>query len=487
MKGLLKKYVLEFNAGDEEIYKNAIPNDEAYEWMSEHIPLFECPDKDIERTYYFRWWTYRKHIKKTEGGYVVTEFLPDVPWAGEYNVINAPAGHHFYEGRWLRDCREVFSDYLHFYLSHPEDSHRYSSPLLWSLMQYENAAGEFPINARDLSLMVEYYREWEREHLLPSGMFWSLDDRDAMEFSASGRVNGKPVRGIRPTLNSYMYGEAVAIASFADRLGKSDIAREFSEKAARLGGLINENLKFSGFYIARHPQRDEDIERVLDMPVTPHRELLGYIPFMFGIPKGEDVSAFRLLMDDKVFLADTGMTTLEKTDGEYLAPHSHECLWNGYVWPFATSQTLTAAIRLMHKGATELRDVFLHHIGLYAKSHRILKDRAPLPWIDEVLSPNDQVWTSREILREAGWQPKKGGYERGKDYNHSTFCDLIITGIVGIDTSSEELSVKPCIPESWDYFRLEGVNYRGKIYTVFYDKTGERYGEGAGLHIVKIG
>jgi len=26
----------------------------------------------------------------------------------------------------------------------------------------------------------------------------------------------------------------------------------------------------------------------------------------------------------------------------------------------------------------------------------------------------------------------KGGVERGKDYNHSTFCDLIITGLVGL-------------------------------------------------------
>ena len=25
----------------------------------------------------------------------------------------------------------------------------------------------------------------------------------------------------------------------------------------------------------------------------------------------------------------------------------------------------------------------------------------------------------------------KGGKERGKDYNHSTFCDLIINGLIG--------------------------------------------------------
>ena len=59
MKELLKKYVDEFNANDDELYINEVPNANAYEWLSERIPLFECSDKQLEKTYYFRWWTYR--------------------------------------------------------------------------------------------------------------------------------------------------------------------------------------------------------------------------------------------------------------------------------------------------------------------------------------------------------------------------------------------------------------------------------------------
>ena len=44
-----------------------------------NVPLFDCPDKDIEEIYYFRWWTYRKHIKQTPDGFIVTEFLPTSP------------------------------------------------------------------------------------------------------------------------------------------------------------------------------------------------------------------------------------------------------------------------------------------------------------------------------------------------------------------------------------------------------------------------
>ena len=106
-----------------------------------------------------------------------------------------------------------------------------------------------------------------------------------------------------------------------------------------------------------------------------------------------------------------------------------------------------------------------------------------LPWIDEVMSPNEYNWTSRAILEEQGWQPDLGGRERGKDYNHSTFCDLIITGIVGVKTDSKELTLDPAIPDSWDYFKLENLEYRGKIYTVVYDKTGKKYGVGSGIKV----
>src|SRR5438876_12365989 len=54
-----------FNATYKEEVINHIPDVQAWDWMKRNIPFFTCPDADIERTYYFRWWTYRKHIKKT--------------------------------------------------------------------------------------------------------------------------------------------------------------------------------------------------------------------------------------------------------------------------------------------------------------------------------------------------------------------------------------------------------------------------------------
>ena len=91
-------YVADFNSTDEEIYVQMYDNSEAEDFMKENIPFFECPDKELEKTYYFRWWTYRKHIKETPEGYGITEFLPDVHWAGKYNAICCPGMHQFAEG-----------------------------------------------------------------------------------------------------------------------------------------------------------------------------------------------------------------------------------------------------------------------------------------------------------------------------------------------------------------------------------------------------
>ena len=71
-----RHYADAFNAMEDENIVQAIPNAKASEWMEENIPLFECPQKNFEEMYYFRWWNLRKHIKDTPVGYGMTECGP---------------------------------------------------------------------------------------------------------------------------------------------------------------------------------------------------------------------------------------------------------------------------------------------------------------------------------------------------------------------------------------------------------------------------
>ena len=104
----------------------------------------------------------------------------------------------------------------------------------------------------------------------------------------------------------------------------------------------------------------------------------------------------------------------------------------------------------------------------YAASHRRRHDPkaegddAVVSWIDEDLHPDTAEWISRRIILET--PSKRGEFprERGKDYNHSTFCDLVISGLVGfLPDGAKGFAVDPLFPETWDSLVLENLRYRG--------------------------
>ncbi len=480
-----EEYFEAFCRDDTEYVPTDIDNAHAADWLQREIPVLECPDEVIERTYYFRFWTYRKHLKWTPDGWVVTEFLPDVPWAGKYNVINCPVGHQLAEGRWLRNAADYLGDYIRFLLDTPSVYMSYSTWFLWGAKDFHDVTGalRLPVFLRKAGA---YYSLWEKKHKTAGGLFRSVDDRDGMEYSAAGTVNGKALPGLRPTLNSYMYGDAKALYDLSVLYGRPEAV--YAKKAENIRALMKRTLLRDGFYKAYHPQDGNFTVKRPDLSTIP-RELIGYIPWYFGINDG-DPAAFGLLEDSSVFSAPYGLTTAEQGAANFLRPYDHECLWNGYVWPFATSQALTALLVAMQKNngtRKKYTPMFFRLLKNYAAMHRRTReDGREVMWIDEVHAPFEKVWTSREILKNSGWPTGKGGFERGKDYNHSTFCDLVIRALSGITFENGTPSFSPFIPPGWDRFCLDNLYIQGDKYRIKYDKTGTHYGK-MGLFIYKNG
>lgn len=478
-------YVEEFNRNDEELYVQEIPNQNAWDFLQQNIPLFECPDKQLEQTYYFRWWTFRKHIKKTPDGYILTEFLPPVPWAGKHNAINCPAGHHFYEGRWLHDPNYL-KDYARFWYKGGGSLRAYSSWLTDAVYAFTRVHPDDAFLQELLPEFVQDYREWEKIRLDSTGMFWQIDGWDGMEVSVSGALN-KQHDGYRATINSYMYGNATALAAIAKKLGDLKLADVFQAKAVQLRQHILERLwdEKAGFF--------KVIPRGL--PGLMHsdvRELHGYTPWYFNIPDERHSRAWEQLFDDRGFRAPFGPTTAEQRHpGFRVSYEGHECQWNGPSWPFATSVTLRSLANLLHNYSQQVvsNRHYLELLTTYSRSHqRVREDGKLVPWIDENLNPYTGDWISRTRLANwspQGWSKEKGGVERGKDYNHSSFADHVIAGLVGIRPQSDDrLVVHPLVPEDyWEYFCLDNLLYRGKKITVLYDRTGKKYGKGRGLQI----
>ncbi len=478
-----KRYVDEFNADDDELYGNSFPNAKAWEFLEKNIPLFECPDEDLERTYYFRWWTYRKHLSKTPDGWVVTEFLPKVTWSRKHNTISCPAGHHFYEGRWLADS-QYLDDYAVFWFRKGGKPRQYSFWAADAIYAYYLATGDKALVVDLLDDLVKNYQAWEKDRLTDGGLFWQVDDRDGMEVSIGGS-------GKRATINSYMFGDAVAIAKIAELAGRKELAAEYRSKAARIKELVEKKLWDPEAKFFKTLPRDSD-------ELVKVREQHGFTPWYFNLPeggKGYEV-AWKQLMDPEGFMAPFGPTTAEQRHpGFKLSYEGHECQWNGPSWPLSTSITLTSLANVLNNYEQEAitKEDYFKTLKIYANSHRRkLADGKVVPWIDENLNPFTGDWISRTRLsswKDGTWDEGKGGRERGKDYNHSSFCDLVITGLVGLRPRADDIvEVNPLVPEGkWQWFCLDQISYHGRTLTILWDQTGEKYRRGKGLRIFADG
>ena len=230
------------------------------------------------------------------------------------------------------------------------------------------------------------------------------------------------------------------------------------------------------------------------------REQHGFTPWYFNLPepnKGYEV-AWKQLMDPQGFYAPYGPTTTERRHpGFSLSYEGHMCKWNGPSWPLSTAVTLTGLANTLNNYPQNVitRADYLNVLRIYARSHqRKLDDGTVVPWIDENLNPLTGDWISRTMLVAQAKRNKREGKpvgvrERGKDYNHSSFCDLVISGLIGLRPRADEtVEVNPLVPAgTWDYFCLDRVHYHGHVLTILWDKTGAKYGRGAGLRMYSDG
>ncbi len=416
--------------------------------MNVTFPKFTSSDSELNTTYNYRCELYQRHVKDTPNGHVITEFLPDVSWAGIYNTISCAASHHFRDGRWMHETF-VLEEYANFWCN--EGNPRlYSFPIADSVLALAKVTGNYTAAEALYPKLAKIHCDWD-DHKTENGMYRQTADRDGMEFAISGD-------GMRPTINSYMCADKMALADLAHRVRDEENAALYRKEAEELRRRINELLWNDSVGMYGVISDDGVMQNV--------RELVGYIPWIYGIPNDGKADCFTNLLAKECFLAPHGLRTADASHPDYMKPFHHECLWNGPIWPFATAQTLTAVIEYLHTSEDSVitQDDFMKLMLLYAYSHR---DTDGTPWLDENMDPDTGIWLAREILRERDRSDK----ERGQHYNHSSFIDLVMTGICGIRPSADDrLEIHP-LGTSLDSFSLRDLIYHGHRIDMDWDKT----------------
>ncbi|WP_339382613.1 MGH1-like glycoside hydrolase domain-containing protein [Pelagicoccus albus] len=465
-------YVESFNAFDDEAVVNLIPNAQSWEWMKANIPFFDSPDEDMEEIYYFRWWALRKHLKEVGDYFAYTEFIEldtTASFIPPERTIASALGHHFMETRWLVDQSKDDS-YLDYWMvgkdGEPQGHfHRYSSWLYDALWQRYLATGDSSFLEERFDRFVADYELWKEEKQLENGLFWQADVWDAMEESISG---GRHEKNIRPTINSYMFGNAVALEKMVEMLGKDERADYFAAEAAEFRQKTMDTLWNPDSAFFEVVKEDGSFAEV--------REAIGFIPWYFNLPEKSQgyEAAWLQVLDEEGFKAPFGLTTAERRHPEFRSHGVGSCEWDGAIWPYATSQTLNAMANVLRNYPQDsiAKKDFLEAFVTYTRAQRW----GDIPYIGEYQDEVTGAWL-------------KGENPRSKFYHHSTYADLLIANLIGLrPQETDTLVVDPLLPEgTWDWFCLDGVPYHGRSVTIIWDKTGERYGRGAGMSLLVDG
>ncbi len=469
-----------------------------YDWFVANAPFIDTPDKVIDDTFLYRVELMTKHFVygSPEHGYSVTEFIDRPGWSGTYGAISAPLGLQFADLRWLRDQR-VARDYARYWMNVPGAQPRsYSNwfgSAMWGLYQ---AWGDRRFIVSMLPDMKAQFAGFEEDHWDKRYKMFVWDGmHDGMETNINSRQTkdwfaGAP--GVRPTLSSYMYGDARAIARTARLAGDLATAAAFEEKATSLKRgvqdmLWDEKRNFFFHMFANDEKPSDDLPKdvkpgsikagTLTYQTGPFagnehgRELIGYVPWQFGLPDPGFEIAWAGIKNVDVFQAAYGPTVTERHDPLFrITPRC--CVWSGDSWPFATAQTLEAMANLLNDYRQEVIKPadYYRQLRTFSATQRL----DGVPYIAEAANPD----TGR-------WQIVPGHSEH---YFHSSYVDLVVTGLAGLRPRDDDrLVVNPLLPSDWNWFALEDVPYHGHLVSIVWDRDGRHYGRGKGLSLLADG
>ncbi|KAJ3569883.1 hypothetical protein NPX13_g5925 [Xylaria arbuscula] len=448
-------------------------------FLKENIPYIDIPDNLIQDVYYYRWTSLQRNLRYVTAGtgYMCTEFVHSVGYAQAFGTIDAAAGHQIDESRWLRNTAYA-NDYIQLYTRGPADPLQYTQWILDATSRYAMVTGDSEFLATQLQDMIRVWNLWDRQFDSDVGLYYYEPVWDAQELSLPGfiadpddldwdlRKDGPET--YRPSHNAYMVANARAIARSAKLASDTDTESEFSNIADELEAAMFKYLwaPEQNFFMDVIRPNNPNLTRLTG------REQVGLFPYRFAIGLNQSYAqpAVDSMFDPDGFLATYGPTTLEIRDEWFMAtkPENYCCYWNGQSWPYSTSHTLKSLAAIYRAGVTNATaEQYVQYLRTYAETQQ----KNGKPYVAESHSPFENIWSADST-------------NHSEHYDHSTYNDDVITGLLGILPQSDDtLHVSPIIPSDWTFFALENLPYHGHLVSVLYDKDGSRYNAGPGLTV----
>ena len=390
----------------------------------------------------------------------------------------------------------------HLYTGGGNDRH-FSESIAAATLGTTLVTGDPAPAVRHLDTMQYIFNQWDDHFDWRRNLYWIEPIADATEYSiasidASGAgFTDRPSRdetengftkgyAFRPSINSYQFANAQAIAAIARIAGQPAVAADYTRRSEAIRAAVLSELWNPAFeqFTDRYQRSTKYVNAG---EFVRGRELVGYVPWLYELPP--HVSSVDYFKSWRHVLSSTelggafGLRTVEPSYPRYLVQYRYdkltgrpECQWNGPSWPFQTSQTLTGLANLLndYSQADITRSDYLRLLRQYTHQHFLASG---VPDIREDYNPD----TGDTIV----------GLPRSHHYNHSTYIDLILSGLIGIRPRADNiLEVNPLLPgqdasggREIRYFALRDLLYHRHNIDVIYDRDGTRYGLGKGISL----
>jgi len=540
---ILDKQVDEFNsyidrpASDGHIDKR---NNKAF--LRDNIPLFLCSDSNITKVYNYRWWMISKHLKAYVDPYdeqtywVFTEFFGDKPWATLSGAIPCPAGHQFYDVRWLRNP-EFLRSYADYYMRGSAsrlNQRENANFLTYTSRPESHHFSSWMIDGIEAFLKVHPDREWLQSilpHLAAHQQVWDtlftvtdlqaktarmykfLDLYDGMEFSLStvlGLIESDDAYGLYTVDNwrNYYLGwettDNAAQSPHAKRYPKAYrngypdfyIVRPTlnAYAYANLRSLSNlYNLMHSNFadleaktQATKYKIKAEEIQRkILDVLWNEEDQ------FFYSYTAGDNkfgARDFESRVRESVGYTPWYFNMIPFSDNE-----KYEKAWEMFASEkgFFNTGGMTTAEQ-QHPYYNEQAYAwngrgwpFQNSVVYKAYANYLRNYKTQVTEHDRQLLYN----YVRKLVATHGEKPNIGEWyipsERGtfggeKDYFHSTFPDIIIEDLLGFKALHQDLfTLQPLLPENtWSHFYLGNIAYHGRTIDIIWKKDWDLQKEG---------
>jgi hypothetical protein len=491
-------------------------------WFDANVAYFDCSDPWVTKMYYHRAYNLRKNTLDPKLGRMQWKTQAEGRWrSGWYpNVISYGGGHQVREARWLRD-KSYAQGHLRTFAENQKADGVYPSHVKPAGPQGGQYTDWITSSAWDAHLvhpdreflaavadkLADNARGWQKVYDLDGDGLLLVDSHwwTGMEYQPSFFYfsDYKPAKNFhepenkvsldRVDLTAYNFGNAVAVARIYREVGQPDKAREFDDLAAKIAAAVRAKMwdkteRF--FYSLKHG----------DGAKADVKEVIGVYPFYFGmLPLGSPEryeAAWQSILDPEQFWTPWPVASASKKCPAYSQTNwpgdgrAAGCMWNGPTWPHANSIVMTAMARTLREGrASSLKS------RKPIENRRLKIENAPTTHRSPLTA--DHLWDLYYSFTKAQYRdqdptyPWTGEFYHGetgnwktaeRDYNHSTWLDILIPEILGLVPRADDvLEIDPLVPpEKLTHFLLDGQHYRGHDVTVVWDQPGrdDHYGDG---------